>query len=107
MTAGEAWEKFTAKSERELQKLIASYLMQRGIVFCRPAMHKRSTITTGWPDFTFAVNGQACAIEAKFSGGRLSADQERAIEEMRRNGWKVAVVYSLAGVIDFLAEVSA
>lgn len=102
MTKAEAEARFIAKSERDLQKLIANELLRRGIWFHRAAMHKRTTGTLGTPDFLFVVRGIPCAVEVKFARGKLRDDQVRAIEQMTENGWRCAVVHSFEELRDFL-----
>lgn len=105
MTAEEATEKQIAKSERDLQNQIASWLSLNNIWFTRSAMNKRTTNTVGTPDFLLAVNGRAIGLEVKFGAGKLRPEQENAITAMSKNGWCVAVVRSLPEVIEFIKEV--
>jgi predicted Ser/Thr protein kinase len=106
VTRAEAIEKAALRSERDLQNQIANYLRLHGIWFDQDAMHKRRTGTTGTPDFLFAINGRACAIEAKFGDGDLKPAQVAAIAAMKKDRWRVVVVKSLPEVISFLKEVS-
>lgn len=102
VSKAEAEARFIARNERQLQRLIAKELNRREIWFHRAAMHKKTTGTLGTPDFLFALNGAACAIEVKFAAGRLRSDQEQAIEQMTSNGWRCAVVYTFQEFIKFL-----
>ncbi len=105
MTIAEAIQKAINKSEGDLQKQISNWLDLHDIAFYRAAMHKKTTGRVGWPDFTFAINGRACAIEAKFDHGDTSDEQKKTIAAMRTNGWCVAVVRSLSEVIEFMKGV--
>ena len=105
ITAEEAAANFVLKSEGDLQDLISQDLLRRGIWNDCDAMHKKRTGPRGTPDFLFAVNGQACAVEAKFGNGTLSDEQRETIPKMIANGWKVAVVRSVQEFRDFLRSV--
>ena len=105
LTAEEAAAKFVLKSEGDLQDLIAKDLLRRGIWNDCDAMHKKRTGPRGTPDFLFAVNGQACAVEAKFGAGTLSDEQKETIPKMITNGWRVAVVRSFQEYREFLRSV--
>jgi len=93
-TASEAMDKFTAKSEGELQKQIRSLLSLRGVWFFQARMDKRTTGTPGTPDFL--MNGWA--MEVKHGTGKLSEDQIKCHEAMRKSGWKVYVVRNMEEV---------
>lgn len=107
ITAAEAQAKFVARSERDIQSQICNWLNLQGIAFYRAAMNKKTTGRVGWPDFTFAVSGFACALEVKFGPGKLRPEQESTITAMGKNGWRVAVVRSLEEAIEFIKEVGA
>lgn len=99
----------TARREAELQRLIASLLNLRGIAFFWQRTDKRARGTTGWPDFTFSVNGLAVAFEVKLPGENPTADQAQMHERMRVNGWHVMVIRDLQGAkssLDQLARIS-
>ena len=89
-------------SESRIQKQIADILTIRGIVFCRSRFDKRTTIAKGWPDFTLAINGTPIALEVKGETGKLSDAQKACHEGMKRNGWRVYVVRSIAEAVDIL-----
>lgn len=98
-TMREAIELAEAKSERDLQKQIANWLRLHGYAFYQSAMHKKTTGTVGWPDFTFAVNSRACALEVKFGSHKPEPEQWACMSAMMVNGWRVEVVYSLEQAI--------
>lgn len=102
MTKEQLAERHEAKSEKELQEQISGYLRIRGIWFERKSMHKKSTGTTGCPDFLFAVNGHPVAFEVKTRTGRTSDAQESAIEQMITNGWNVYTIRSFGDAVDVL-----
>ncbi len=102
--------KWKAKNGRELTKQIAQYLGLRGIEVCWSATHKKSTMSKGWPDITFAamVRGfpTPCAYEVKFGCDTLSPDQNRRIERMqsRPNCWRVKIISDFMQVVDDMRE---
>jgi hypothetical protein len=104
VTAEEAQEKFVAKSERELQGQIAGLLRIRGIWFHSARMDRKTTGQVGTPDFLLALNGRPVALEAKHAKGKLSPEQIKTHEVMRRNGWRVEVVRSLGDVLGILGS---
>lgn len=90
-------------SEKELHCMIADYLSaHHGIIVGHARMDKKSTFTEHWPDFTFSVSGQACAIELKREGEDATDDQKKCHDAMRQNGWEVAVCDSFDKVVEFL-----
>lgn len=98
VTMKEAVERSDKKAEAELQSDIAQYLRLLEIEFDRPPMNKRSNRPAGWPDFVLAYKGVPVGLEAKTILGKLSPDQTKRHEAMRRNGWTIVVVRSLADV---------
>lgn len=90
------------KMETSLHNLIMQYMNLREIFYIHSTFGKRTRSTPGTPDFVFAINGQACAIEAKTADGELSEDQEKAIAAMRKCGWAVEVCTSIQQVIGFI-----
>ncbi len=90
--------------EASLHNMVMQYLNLHEIFYIHSTFGKRTRSTKGTPDFCFAVNGQACAVELKTPSGELSPDQEQAIATMRKNGWAVEVATSLQQVIGFVAR---
>lgn len=86
------------KSEKELQGYVAAFLRFEGIAFCHARFDRKSTMTVGWPDFTFAFNGIPIAFECKSESGKLSKEQEKCHENMRANGWRVYVITNMEQV---------
>lgn len=83
------------RGERQLQDLIADYLRLRGICFYRARMDKPTTGRVGWPDFTFALNGQAWALEVKVGDAKPTEAQQATMMAMQTDGWMVRVVRSV------------
>lgn len=102
--------KWKAKSERDLQRQIVSYLRLRNIEVCWHRTDKKSTATVGWPDITFAVkvNGFpcACAYEVKFGSGTLSREQNDVLVRLQAspNCWRVRVIRTFIEVVDDMRE---
>lgn len=104
LTNAELSERNAVKLERELHDQVAALLRLRGVAFCHSRMDRKSTITEGWPDFTFAIDGKPCAIECKRPGEKLSEVQDCVREDMLANGWFYCIAYSLDDVKTFLAD---
>lgn len=98
-TMEEVFTSVKAKNERELQTQIAALLRMKDIAFCQPRTDKRSTMTIGWPDFTFALEGVPIAFECKSLHGVVSEAQEKCHEKMRMNGWRVFIINDLSQVL--------
>ncbi len=109
-TDEERMAKWKAKNGRELTKQIVQYLQLRGIEVCWSATHRKSTMSKGWPDITFAVkvNGfcAPCAYEIKFGTDTLSRDQSDRLERMQAapNCWRVRVIRNFIEVVDDMRE---
>lgn len=94
-TESEAQADLDFDREKDLQIGMCNLLNLRGIWYQRQRMDRKSTGTSGCPDFLFSINGKAIAVEAKVGKNDLSPDQEDAIHHMKKNGWKVYVVKSI------------
>ena len=81
-TADEAQSRFKARSERELQNQIAQYLRLKGIWFHTARMDKKTTAQVGTPDFLMC----GYALEVKHDKGKLSDEQIKCHDAMRRSG---------------------
>lgn len=106
-TCAEAFAKYEAKNEREIQKQIAAYLRRNNIWFAQSRTDKRTTNGNGTPDFIFSkyitVNhAQPFAIEVKYGKGELSDEQAEVMNKMIRDGWHYKIVRSLKEVINLL-----
>lgn len=93
-----------AKSEKKLQENIAALLRQRNIRFNVSRMDRATTGVVGWPDFTFAVKGRACAFEVKLPGQEPTKEQVQVMLDLVRDGWFVRIVRSEAEFLQALAE---
>jgi hypothetical protein len=102
MTARENIAACDARNERELHKQIRALLMHRGIPFCEARMDRKSTITVGWPDITFAIDGVPVAFELKTGRNDLSKDQARVARDMLAHGWFYFVIRSLDEALEAL-----
>ena len=104
MTHEEANAKQDAESERELQNQLCDLLRLRGIEFCRPSMHRRSTIRTGWPDITFCIGGRGCVWEVKTEIGKLTTEQINLANRLMSppNNWRYEIIRSVRSALNFL-----
>jgi hypothetical protein len=109
-TNEERMSKWKAKTGRELTKQIVQYLQLRGIEVCWSATHKKSTMSKGWPDITFAIRigglNMPCAYEVKYGSDTLSREQNDRIERMKAspNCWRIRIISSFIQVIDDMRE---
>jgi len=109
-TDGERMAKYRASTRSALTKQVVQYLQLRGIEVCWAATHKKSTMTKGWPDITFAVKAggfcMPCAYEVKFGADTLSREQNDRIERMKSspNCWRVRIISSFIQVVDDMRE---
>lgn len=104
-TQPEADTKFNQRREKELQQNIANLLSQRNITFFRQRMDKRTTGKVGQPDFLFAINGHACAVEVKTPEGQLTAVQKNILIDLQENGWKTWIARGEAEFLSWLNDV--
>ena len=102
--------------EHEVQKAIRNYLdIRRMCYFAVPNGGKRNKIEakkfraegvkSGVPDICFVWEGMSYFLEVKkpktlTPKGRLSKNQKEFIAKLKDNGAEVAVVYSVADVIE-------
>jgi len=97
MTSKEAADKQEAKSERELHDQLIAYLHHRGVQeIIHSRMDKRTTNRRGLADICFAFHGVPVAFEAKTKEGRVSIEQQQCGVRMLKDGWRWAIVRSLA-----------
>jgi hypothetical protein len=105
MTADESRRQGILRSEKDLHREVRGLLNLRGIPFCEARMDRKSSITVGWPDITFAVDGTPVAWELKFLGS-LSPDQARVKADMERHGWRYRVIRNLLEAREHLRELN-
>ena len=92
--------------EQRIQGEILSWLRGAGYEPGYARMDRKSTLPLGWPDiFLASKNGRAVACEVKTPAGRTSPEQDERIFSMRRSGWAVEVVRSLADVQALLTRI--
>lgn len=91
--------------ERELHREIAAILALNCITYGHARFGVLCHYTPGWPDFTFAINGQAWGVEVKTSSGKLDPKQVRILARLREEGWRIAVVRSVEEVRALLSGV--
>lgn len=106
-------EKQIKEAERTLQSEICAYLGLHTIEYINPPMNRKSSLPSGWPDFTFAYLprgakvGIPIGVECKVFGKKPEPHQSECHERMRRNGWIVIVAYSVADVQKLMREIDA
>jgi hypothetical protein len=88
--------------EREIQKQLSNLLRLKGVTFCTPVYGRKTRMKTGWPDYTFAIAGQACAWEAKTGSNDPTYEQQLVMTAMIKEGWHVAVIRRVEEGFDFL-----
>jgi hypothetical protein len=91
------------RAEKDLHRDIVRYLNVLGIPFCHARMDRRSSMTPGWPDFTFPYKGRFVAWEAK-TGTRLSPDQNRIMAQILKAGGEFKVITELGEAKEHLRE---
>lgn len=91
------------KSEREMQRLISSWLKLNSIPFVQARNDRKSTIKVGWPDFTFPINGRFVAVEVKFEKGDTSTEQDAVISGLIKSG---ALVFIVRSFVEFLEVIN-
>lgn len=105
-------EQVVPKDERELHDQFIAWLRvhDKGpIPFIHSRMDRKSTIRSGWPDFSvfYAFNHKphcSCFVEFKMPGGAISDDQNECFNELMKAGLPVRVCYSLLEAIEFTRE---
>ena len=92
-----------AGPEKELLKICQHRLTSMGI---RYVLHLRPKMRTndGLPDLLFCYRGLAFAVELKCAIGHLDDAQRDALERLEHDGWRVSVVWSLAGLDEFIKK---
>lgn len=99
-TLAECDEANAIKLEKELHRQIEQDLRRRMVTYGHCRMDRKSTMIVGWPDFTFAIKGQAIAVECKAPGGILSDEQSEVMHGLIADGWRYVIAYRLEQVVD-------
>lgn len=92
----------TPTRERDIQRTCEAILAQKGIEYLH--MSHRAREKKGWPDLTFAVRGQPCAVEIKTETGTVSVEQEAILARLKWNGWHTKVIRSTTKFHEFVTE---
>lgn len=95
------------RDEREFQERVCALLRNRGIVYGRSRMDKKTGNTVGLPDFLFAFKGYPIAWELKMPGKVSTKEQEQCQIDMRKNGWHVKVLFTIYEVLTELRDMGA
>jgi hypothetical protein len=98
--------RWSERAEKQLQEQVAALLDRNDIVFIRPPMNRRSTLPSGWPDFTGAYNGIPFAWECKTGDAVCSDDQVHMQAKLLANGWRVRVIRTLGEAQEELTYMS-
>lgn len=106
MTQEECIRKAEVKSERQLQNAVVGLLRLRGIEPLVPTFGKKTRISEGWPDITFAAYGIPCVWEVKLPHGKLSTEQHQMAVRLlsHPNSWRWRVIRSVDDAISELKE---
>ena len=104
-TMDEVTEQTEVRNEAQLQKQVRQLLNLNCCAVLQAPQGKASRMPAGWPDFTFSLNGQACAIECKTKTGVVSPDQACRITGMEQDGWKVCIARSLLDAANFVKQI--
>jgi hypothetical protein len=95
--------------EQVIKTSICQYLELRRIFFWiviqNPGRYKSRHIKRGIPDLLGIFRGKPLAIEVKAPGGRVSPEQEKFIEDFRREGGIAFTAKSVEEVEKQLKEV--
>lgn len=88
------------KLEKELHRLVCQDLNRRGITYNHDRFGLKRHGTPGWPDFDFAIAGQAIGVECKAPGKDLDGKQPEVRNGLLRDGWTYIVCYHLDQVVE-------
>lgn len=95
--------------ERELHDHLESWLRFHGVEYIHSRMDTKSTIESGWEDFTClhtAADGicRACCVELKNRTGKLRADQHSVITRHRERNIPTLVTGNFDEACEFIAR---
>ena len=93
------------RNEADLQKQVRQLLNLNCCAVLQAPQGKASRMPAGWPDFTFSLNGRACAIECKTATGVVSPDQDAMIRKMVQDRWLVCIARSLNDAATFVKQI--
>ena len=99
------WER---KEEEKIHRAIMDWLAQRGWLYLRARMDKRSPFPVGWPDFTvFLPNGRTVFLEVKTPTGKFGPLQLETLHALEDQGFSYTVPRSDLEAIEFLRRCAA
>lgn len=104
-TPEEARTKAVNRDEAKAQSEIAGYLRLHDIQYIKPSMLKKSTLPSGWPDFTLAYRGTPLALEVKVWGIKAEPHQIVMHTKLRKDGWRVEVISGVPDVQQIFREI--
>ena len=99
-----ARQRWRTGQEKELQKLVWSWLNLHHYPIFGARMDKRTRNTLGQPDFITCVQGQFLAIECKADGQTLSPEQTKQCSLIMTNHGTVCVAFCLDHVRETIRE---
>lgn len=103
-TTEEVHEEVKRRLERDLHKQLCSFLNLLNIPFCHARMDRKSSITVGWPDFSFAFKGRFVAWEAK-TMSTLSPEQNSIKTALEKHGALYKVITRLFDAQEHLRSI--
>jgi hypothetical protein len=106
LAARETWWK---GQEKELHDFLESWLIYKGVEYIHSRMDTKSTIESGWEDFTClyaAEDGicRACCVELKNRTGKLRKDQLTVITRHRERNIPTLVTGNFEESCKFISE---
>lgn len=99
--------KWWAGPETELHDIFATWLKHHEIECIHSRTDQKSTIETGWPDFTCLKIGadgvpRVCMVEFKNRTGRIRKDQVTVINRLQARGLPVLVTGDFLEACNFV-----
>jgi hypothetical protein len=101
-TIEEIRPKWEAKTERDLQKQIYSWLKLHDYFFVWSRMDKKTTGIIGTPDFCIAYKGYFVGVECKTEDGLLTREQAAAFKKIEAQGGLTYIVRSFEEFVAIL-----
>ncbi len=97
----------TGNETKELHEPFAAWLAFHEVEFIHSRTDQKSTIESGWPDFTCIKTGpdgitRACLVEFKNRTGKLRKDQVEVIDRHRGRNIPVIVTGDFLEACDFV-----
>lgn len=79
--------------EADLHDEVEKYCRSKGWLYIHPRMDQKSTISTGWPDFSiFMDGGKTVCLELKRPGAKPTHKQLQTLAHLRKLGHLAACV---------------